>query len=784
KKNIRESSFSNIKIPLQIGEQRTKESLGFYLRKPPSHNAHKLFDGSSQRNATTYINHSISESLRRGSPSQALAIFSKNLQLGLSGRNIINEVTLCLALKACRGDTKLGCQVHGFSITSGFTSFVCVSNAVMGMYRKAGRFDNALCIFESLVDRDVVSWNTILSGFDEDQVAMSFVVRMRSAGVVFDAFTYSTALSFCVGSEGFGLGLQLHSIVVKTGLESDVVVGNSFITMYSRGGSFRDARRVFDEKVVKDMITWNSLLSGLSQGGNLGFEAVLVFREMMREGVELDHVSFTSVITTCCHENDLKIARQIHGLCLKRGYATLVSVGNMLMTSYWKCGVVEAARSVFDEMSERNVISWTTMISANKDDAVSIFHKMRLDGVFPNEITFIGLINAVKCNEQIKEGVKIHGICIKTGFASKPSIGNSFITMYAKFEALEDAKKAFDEINVKEIISWNAMISGFAQNGFSLEALRMFLSAAAEATPNEYTFGSVLNAIASAENISLRHGQRCHAHILKLGLNSCPVVSSALLDMYAKRGSIDESEKVFDEMSEKNQFVWTSIISAYSSHGDFESVMNSFQEMVSENIAPDLITFLSVLTACNRKGMVDKGYEIFISMTKDYSLEPSHEHYSCMVDMLGRAGRLKEAEEHMSEVPGGPGVSMLQSMLGSCRLHGDSKMGEKVAELVMEMEPKLSGSYVQMYNIHAEMGQWEKAAEIRRKMRKREVKKEIGTSWVDFIGSDGSLTTIGFSSGDKSHSKSDEIYRMVETLGLEMDLEEEVARSGLLFRVV
>ena len=746
--------------------------------------AHKLFDGSSQRNATTYINHSISESLRRGSPSQALAIFTKNLQLGLSGRNIINEVTLCLALKACRGDTKLGCQVHGFSIASGFTSFVCVSNAVMGMYRKAGRFDNALCIFESLVDPDVVSWNTILSGFDEDQVAMSFVVKMRSAGVVFDAFTYSTALSFCVGFEGFGLGLQLHSIVVKTGLESDVVVGNSFITMYSRGGSFRDARRVFDEKVVKDMITWNSLLSGLSQGGNLGFEAVLVFREMMREGVELDHVSFTSVITTCCHENDLKIARQIHGLCLKRGYATLVSVGNMLMTSYWKCGVVEAARSVFGEMSERNVISWTTMISANKDDAVSIFHKMRLDGVFPNEITFIGLINAVKCNEQIKEGVKIHGICIKTGFASKPSIGNSFITMYAKFEALEDAKKAFDEINVKEIISWNAMISGFAQNGFSLEALGMFLSAAAEATPNEYTFGSVLNAIASAENISLRHGQRCHAHILKLGLNSCPVVSSALLDMYAKRGSIDESEKVFDEMSEKNQFVWTSIISAYSSHGDFESVMNSFQEMVSENIAPDLITFLSVLTACNRKGMVDKGYEIFNSMTKDYSLEPSHEHYSCIVDMLGRAGRLKEAEELMSEVPGGPGVSMLQSMLGSCRLHGDSKMGEKVAELVMEMEPKLSGSYVQMYNIHAEMGQWEKAAEIRRKMRKREVKKEIGTSWVDFIGSDGSLTTIGFSSGDKSHSKSDEIYRMVETLGLEMDLEEEVARSGLLFRVV
>lgn len=753
------------------------KSLLFQRFCSPCRIAYKLFDGSSQRNATTFINHSISETLRRNSPAQALAIFKENLQLGFCGRSL-DEVTLCLALKACRGDPKRGCQIHGFSITSGFTSFVCVSNAVMGMYRKAGRFDNALCIFENLVDPDVVSWNTILSGFDDNQVALNFVVRMKSVGVVFDAFTYSTALSFCVGSEGFRLGLQLQSTVVKSGLESDVIVGNSFITMYSRDGSFRDAKLVFDEMPVKDMISWNSLLSGLSQGGNFGFEAVAVFREMMREGVELDHVSFTSVITTCCHETDLNLARQIHGLCIKRGYETLVAVGNMLLSSYWKCGVLEAAKSVFYQMSERNVISWTTMISADKDDAVSIFHKMQLDGVCPNEVTFVGLINAVKCNEQIKEGLKIHGICIKTGFASKLSIGNSFITMYAKFEALDDAKKAFDEIHFREIISWNAMISGFAQNGFSHEALKMFLSAVTETMPNEYTFGSVLNAIASAEDISLKHGQRCHARILKLGLNSCPVVSSALLDMYAKRGSITESEKVFNEMSERNQFVWTSIISAYSSHGDFEFVMNSFQEMVKENIAPDLITFLSVLTACNRKGMVDKGYEIFNSMTKDYNLEPSHEHYSCMVDMLGRAGRLKEAEELMSEVPGGPGVSMLQSMLGSCRLHGNVEMGANMAELAMEMKPDLSGSYILMYNIYAEKGQWEKAAEIRKEMKKKGVRKEGGFSWIDVSDTEGSLTMQGFSSGDKSHPKSDEIYRMVEILGLEMNLERKVAVSG------
>lgn len=750
------------------------KSLLFQRFRSSSKIAYKLFDGSSQRNATTSINYTISDSLRRNSPAKALAIFTENLQLGFTGRTM-DEITLCLALKACRRDPKRGCQIHGFSITSGFTSFVCVSNAVMGMYRNAGRFSNAMRIFENLVDPDVVSWNTILSGFYDNQAALDFVVRMKSAGFVFDPFTYSTALSFCVGSEGFGLALQLQSTALKSGLESDVVVGNSFITMYSRAGSFGDAKRVFDEMVVKDMISWNSLLSGLSQGGDFGFEAVAVFREMMREGVEVDHVSFTSVITTCCHEPDLKLARQVHCLCIKRGYETLVEVGNVLISSYWKCGVSEAVESVFYQMSERNVVSWTTMISANKDDAVSIFHKMRLDGVCPNEVTFVGLINAVKCNGQVKEGLKIHGICIKTGFVSKLSIGNSFITMYAKFEALGDAKKAFDEIAFREIISWNAMISGFAQNGFSHEALKMFLSAAAETMPNEYTFGSVLNAIASAEDISLKHGQRCHARILKFGFSICRVVSSALLDMYAKRGSINESEKVFNEMPERNQFVWTSIISAYSNHGDIESVMNLFQEMVKENVAPDLVTFLSVLTACNRKGMVDKGYEIFNSMTKDYKLEPSHEHYSCMVDMLGRAGRLEEAEEVMSEVPGGPGESMLQSMLGSCRLHGNMKMGAKVAELAMEMKPELSGSYVQMYNIYAEKGQWEKAAEIRREMRKKDVRKEVGFSWIDVVDSEGSLTMQGFSSGDKSHPKSDEIYRMVDILGLEMNLERKVA---------
>jgi len=273
----------------------------------------------------------------------------------------------------------------------------------------------------------------------------------------------------------------------------------------------------------------------------------------------------------------------------------------------------------------------------------------------------------------------------------------------------------------------------------SQEALCTFLSAITESKPNQYTFGSVLSAIGAAADLSLKHGQRCHSYLIKFGLDTDPIVSGALLDMYGKRGNIWESQKVFSETSQKTQFSWTAIISAYARHGDYESVLKFFKEMEREGVRPDSITFLSVLTACSRKGMVDMGCQLFESMVKEYQIELSSEHYSCMVDMLGRAGRLEEAENLVGRIPGQPGLSVLQSLLGACRIHGNVEMGERIADALMEMEPMGSGSYVLMSNLYAEKGQWEKVAKIRKGMRERGVKKEIGFSWVDTSDAGGSL---------------------------------------------
>ncbi|MCD9642886.1 hypothetical protein HAX54_029929 [Datura stramonium] len=538
--------------------------------------------------------------------------------------------------------------------------------------------------------------------------------------------------------------------------------------MYSKWGNIVEAERVFLEMPHKDLVSWNALLSGYAQEGNYSGEATSGFREMMREGVKPDHVSFTSAVSACGQEKALELAKQIHGLVIKMAYGTHVSVCNVLISLYYKCGVTGDANKVFQCMTERNVVSWTTMLSMNDENVVSIFNGMRRDGVYPNHVTFVGLIHSITVKSSLTEGQMVHGFCLKTNFFSELNVANSFVTMYAKFELMEDVYKVFEELDQRDLISWNALISGYAQNGMFREALQTFLSASMELPPNEYTFGSVLSVIASSECISLKHGQRCHACLIKRGFNSNPIVSGALLDMYAKRGSISESRGVFDEVADRSQVSWTAIISAHSRHGDYESVMALFKEMKEEWVDPDSITFLSILTACGRKGMVDTGIDIFNSMVRDYSIEPSSEHYSCVVDMLGRAGRLNEAEFFLAQIPGGPGVSVLQSLLGACRIYGNVDMATRVANSLIALEPEQSGSYVLMSNLFAEKGQWEKVANIRKGMRDKGVKKEIGFSWVDVGSIEYSLNLHGFSSDDKSHPRTEEIYRMAEWMGSEL----------------
>ncbi|CAL2269329.1 unnamed protein product [Prunus armeniaca] len=284
-------------------------------------------------------------------------------------RNEPDEVTVTLGALGMFRDPKPGGQIHGFVVSSGFASYTMISNSLMSMYTKAGQFDGPLLIFETMCYTDLVSWNTILSGFRTSEGALNFAHRMNFNGVVYYLVTYTTILAFCADHEDFLFGLQLHSLIFKSGLDGDIFVGNALISMYSRLRWLIEARSVFDEMANEDLISWNAILSGYSQEGNHGLVAIFVFIEMVAEGMGLDHVSFTSAVSACGHEMNLELGKQIHGLAIKSGYGSHVSVCNVLISTYSKCEVTEDAKLVFRCMNDRNVVSRTTMISIDEEDA-------------------------------------------------------------------------------------------------------------------------------------------------------------------------------------------------------------------------------------------------------------------------------------------------------------------------------------------------------------------------------------------------------------------------------
>uniref|UniRef100_A0A0D9X2R3 Pentacotripeptide-repeat region of PRORP domain-containing protein n=1 Tax=Leersia perrieri TaxID=77586 RepID=A0A0D9X2R3_9ORYZ len=657
---------------------------------------------------------------------------------------------------------------HAVAVTTGLAGFAAVTNSLAARYAKTGSFPTAVKVFDAARARDVSSYNTILSAFPDPAEALGFAAWMlRSGAVRPDAVTCTVALSLAAGQrEEFAIR-QLHALAWRFGLAADVFVGNALVTAYTRGGYLEEARRVFDEMLTRDRVSWNALLCGLSQDGDCPGEVIGVFLGMLKDsGVRPDRISVCSVIPACGGERNLKLGRQIHGFAVKLGVAGHVSIGNVLVAMYYKCGAPGCARRFFDAMSKRDVVSWTTAISMDGEDAaaaLTLFNGMRRDGVPPNEVTFVALISAMPAECPSRDAQMIHAACIKAAVSGEAAAANSLITMYAKARSMDDARKVFDIMPRREIIAWNAMISGYAQNDRCNDALELFSSMSKCLTPNETTLASVVSAVTAVETVSMAYGQMYHSMSLKLGLAGSEYVAGALIDMCAKRGGLEESRKAFDETVHRSLIAWTAIISANAKHGSYGEVMSLFGDMVRSGVAPDGVVLLAVLAAYRYGGMVDAGRDIFESMSAYVELWP--EHYACVVDMLGRAGRLTEAEELMMRMPAGPSVSALQSLLGACRIHGDAEIGERVAGILTETEPMESGAYVLLSNIYAEAGDWDGVAKVRRKMRDRGVKKEIGFSWVD---AGEALHLHKFSSDDTTHPLTEEIYAVAEGLGWEM----------------
>lgn len=484
------------------------------------------------------------------------------------------------------------------------------------------------------------------------------------------------------------------------------------------------------------------------------------FCEMQREGIEGDQFTFATVIRAC---PGLKQGKQVHSQIIKNGFEADYYVRASLVDSYAKSGEVDYARKVLGDILECNLVMCNAMIAGyaqndQAEEAIKLFGQMNRASMKMDHFTFGSVLSAFADLAVVEYGKQIHAKIIKTRFELDDCVGNAVVDMYAKCGSIDDACQQFNRMHVRDRISWTALITGYAQNGRNEEALEQFCQMLqTNIKANQFTFASILSACASLA--SLEKGKQITAHVVKSGFETDVFVGGALIDMHAKCGSMEEAHKVFCKMPEHNVVSWTAMIMGYAQHGNAKYALQFFEQMQKAGMKPNHITFVGVLFACSHVGLVDEGYRYFDSMSRDYCITPRVEHYACMVDILGRAGQLEEAMDLINEMPFQHCVLVWRILLAACRVHGDIKLGKHAAERILELEPRDGPTYVLLSNAYAAAGKWNDAAQMRRMMNARAMKKEPACSWIEVKDQ-----VHVFVVGDRSHPQTKEIYSKLQEL--------------------
>ncbi|KAK4564917.1 hypothetical protein RGQ29_006817 [Quercus rubra] len=399
-----------------------------------------------------------------------------------------------------------------------------------------------------------------------------------------------------------------------------------------------------------------------------------------------------------------------------------------------RCGELSCARKVFDEITERDLVSWNSMISgyskmAYAGDAVGLFQEMRGLGFEPDEMTLVSVLGACGDLVDLSLGRWVEGFVVENKMELNSYVGSALIDMYGKCGDLVAARRVFDSMAKNDVVTWNAMITGYAQNGMSDESIMLFNGMKeAGVDPDKITLIGVLSSCASIGALDI--GKWVDTYASERGLHHDIYVGTALIDMYAKCGNLDNALRVFEDMPQKNEVSWNAMISALALHGQAQAALSLFKRMTNDGGAarPNDITFVAVLSACVHAGLVDEGCSFFDMMSSSFGLVPKIEHYSCMVDLLARAGRLYEAWDFIEKMPEKPDEVALGALLGACHKRRNVDISQQVVQLLLELEPLNSGNYVISSKIFANLKRWDDSARMRVLMRQRGVMKTPGCS--------------------------------------------------------
>ncbi|XP_002993382.2 pentatricopeptide repeat-containing protein At4g21065 isoform X1 [Selaginella moellendorffii] len=604
---------------------------------------------------------------------------------------------------------------------------------------------------------------------------------------------YADRLKRCWGEFGLGYVKMTHERIIDANLEQEkeTFLGNCLVRAYGRCKSIDDAVAAFSEIAEKNEYSY-AIMMGAYQENDLHKKALQLFKKSINEELQQNQATYVTVLKSCAHlgEDYLEDGKEIHRHAIAQGFGTDLVVQNSLIHMYAKCGSFKFAAGVFEKMEPKNLISYTSMIqaythTAKHVEAYELYKKMLSEGIMPDIYAYAA---ALAVCPTIREGEAIH---VKLGNHERrtPVCSNALVGMYGRFGRIASAKWVFDGIRYKDLASYNNMIAVFAKYDDGSKAISLYIEMEGRnLEPNLWTFTSVLDACSKLG--ALTEGKEIHKKVKGGDQPTDVAYNTALVNMYAKCGSTHEARAVFNDCGLKNVFTWTSLMSAYSQPGQSQYRLEAYQRMNCEGVIPDDVTFTAIFNACSHSGLPDEGLLYFRAMREDHWIVPLQPHYTCMIDLLGRVGRLREAEELVRTMPYSPDVVTWTILLSACKVYGDLKIGARAYKRITELNPPDSGPYLLMGNMYAKAGKWADVAEVKKMIKQRGLAKPPGKSMIE-----AQRRIHEFVCGDTAHplnqeirARLQEVHEQLSHAGYEpdtkevlVDVNEEVKPELLLF---
>ncbi|XP_048132597.1 pentatricopeptide repeat-containing protein At2g13600-like [Rhodamnia argentea] len=652
-----------------------------------------------------------------------------------SFNHALDSLSSCAALR----DLKSGSCVHAATIKRGFDADVIVGNTLLNFYSKCGCVVDATKVFEYMPERTVVSWTSMMSAFcelGESDKVMSMYQQMLQE-VDPNEFSLSVLLKACAQKADPRLVESVHCWVVKEGCVAEGFLSNALVGAYAKSGYRSVAEKLIGESEGTDVVSWTSLISRAVEEGEVEM-AMRYFLRMQEDGIAPNEVTILSVLRACSLINELLVFKWVHGLIMKVGWCLDDFVLNSLLEMYLVNGYFFEGMQIF-----------CTYMFVGEDR----YLQPETLAVILQGCCRVGFLEL---------GKQIHCFLIKKRAFPSLVVENSLINLYAENGRAHSAFEHFKRMSAKDIVSWNSIISCLARDGNSSEAIRQFKKihyngGDEPSRPDFVTLLAILHACSEMSSAQL--GQMFHGYITKTGLVRDIFMQNSLIDMYGRTGRLDLAKSVFQDMQIKDLPSYNSLIMALGINGDGLSAVRAFDKLKElQTIQPNGVTFINVLSACAHAGMVEEGLGIFYSMKREYGVEPSIEHFACVVDLLARSGKLEEALAFVKAMPTVPGPAVWGALLGACAIHSRIDVAEESAKWLSLLDPQGKAWRVGMSNVYASVGQWEDSWKVRAELEQLDGKEEAWSS-VAVRGDD-----VKFMVNDTKHPQSRSIYEVLATL--------------------